>query len=159
MDASRLSRFARSERTGGLTARRSRRLMKDWFGVRGCVSLIMIASGTVLIVTRPSSHLSTYRKMLRNQVEATWASGYIVRERIPGGGALSGQPAYFSACPFRLTKSLTFSFFYFSPMSISHETYRGFFFFVVFLLSLGCVCKISRLLPWTFTQPDPQTNR
>ena len=54
----------------------------------------MIASGTVLIVTRPSSHLSTYRKMLRNQVEATWASGYIVRERIPGGGALSGQPAY-----------------------------------------------------------------
>ena len=54
----------------------------------------MIASGTVLIVTRPSSHLSTYRKMLRNQVEATWASGYIVRERIPGGGALSGQPTY-----------------------------------------------------------------
>ena len=88
------SRFARSERTGGLTARRSRRLMKDWFGVRGCVSSIMIAFGTVLIVTRLSSHLSTYSKMLRNQVEATWASGYIVRERIPGGGALSGQPTY-----------------------------------------------------------------
>ena len=45
--------------------------MEDWFGVRGCVSSIMIAFGTVLIVTRLSSHLSTYSKMLRNQVESS----------------------------------------------------------------------------------------
>ena len=74
----------------------------------------MIAFGTVLIVTRLSSHLSTYRKMLRNQVEATWASGYIVRERIPGGGALSGQPTYgrcYRGNPVNFQDSLTVLFF------------------------------------------------
>ena len=78
----------------------------------------MIAFGTVLIVTRLSSHLSTYSKMLRNQVEATWASGYIVRERIPGGGALSGQPTYVR-CSRGNPGSAFFFVFWFLPPSPS----------------------------------------